>query len=181
MPGSLPKISYASVVVGFISFAFTFFTFLRVFWATILTLWSAPREMTAYLDNLRSELHEERAYFRAMLRRHRSRSRGRRRDSVHDDLAVIKLLNDSVKNLMRRFKDLEAPFLMGTPEQQEKDVERSEESVRGDYAPMTIARRWGESFGICCTTLKTPLAVEPFAQYCPCQVSLMRECSVDAL
>ena len=157
MSGNLPTISYASVIVSFLSFAFTFFTFVRVFWVTILTLWSAPKEMTAYLDNLRSELHGERAYFKSMLRRHRSRSRGRRRDSVHDDLAVIRLLNDSVKGLMRSFKDLERPFLTEPAEQLEKDVERSEESVRGDYAPMTMGRRWGKSFGASCTILPNPI------------------------
>ena len=145
MPQGLASISYASAIVGFASFAFTFFTFVRVFWQTIITLWAAPKEMISNLDNLRSELHGERAYFKAMLRRQRSRSRGYRKENVHEDLAVIKLLNDIVKGLMRHFEDLEKPFLMESPEEQEKHVERSEESVRGNYAPMTLGRRWGES------------------------------------
>ena len=130
--------------MGFISFAFTFFTFLRVFWQTILTLWSAPRQAHQYLDNLRSELHGEREYFKVMLRRQRSRSRGLRKERVHDDLMVVKVLNDSVKSLMRDFKNLEQPFLAESSDQQEKDVERDEEDIRGDYAPMTFRRRWGK-------------------------------------
>ena len=110
-----------------------------------MTLWAAPKEMISNLDNLRSELHGERTYFRAMLRRQRSRSRGHKKDIVHEDLAVIKLLNDIVKGLMRQFEDLEKPFLMESPKEQEKDVERSEENVRGNYAPITFGMRWGKS------------------------------------
>lgn len=140
MPGGLPSIAYGSSIVGFISFAFTFFTFVRVFWQTILTLWAAPREVTQYLDNLRSELHGEREYFKVMLRRQRSRSRGVRKERVHDDLVVVKILNESVKSLMRSFKTLEQPFLAEPSDRQEKDAERDEGSVAGDYAPMTLGR-----------------------------------------
>jgi len=61
---------------------------------------------------------------------------------MNDDLAVIRLLNDSVKILFRDLKTIEKPFLNESPEEKEKDVERSEESIRGDYAPMTLPRRW---------------------------------------
>ncbi len=135
----IAPISYASSIVGFTSFAFTFFTFTNVFWNTILTLWSAPREMKQHLDNLRSELQGERAYFKTTLRRARSRSRGNR---VHEDLGPLKLLSDSIKSLLQRFKHLEEPFLNESPDEKEKDVERSEESVRGDYRPMTLILRW---------------------------------------
>ena len=140
MPGGLPSIAYGSSIVGFISFAFTFFTFVRVFWQTILTLWAAPREVTQYLDNLRSELHDEREYFRVMLRRQRSRSRGGQKERVHDDLMELKILNESVKSLMRSFKKLEQPFLAESSDMQERDAERSERSVPGDYAPMILSR-----------------------------------------
>lgn len=91
--------------------------------------------MQQYLDNLRSELQGERAYFKSTLRQARSKSRGRR---IHDDLEPLKLLNHSVKNLMHSFKRIEQPFLREPAEEEEKDVERSEESVRGNYAPMTL-------------------------------------------
>ena len=187
MVQGLAPISYASTIVGFTSFAFTFFTFVRVFWETILTLWSAPKELERLLDNLRLELHEERAYFKSMLRRQRSRSRG---PKMHSDLGPLRLLNETVKELMNEFKKLEEPFLNEPAEEKEKDVERSDvsnfyvelllqftfeerirlprplilssdatihdidlkarwlnsetqqESLRGDYAPMTLSRRW---------------------------------------
>ena len=122
----IPPLSYASIIVGFTSFAFTFFTFVRVFWEALLTLWSAPKEMERLLDNLRLELHGERAYFRSVLRRQRSRSRNQK---LHVDLEPIRLLNDSVKNLMNDFKRLEEPFLNEPPDEKEKDVERSEVST----------------------------------------------------
>lgn len=139
MSAGLPTISYASSIVGFTSFTFTFFTFLGVFRETLLTLWAAPKEARTHLDNLRSELHGERAYFKSMLRRSRSRSKTAK---THADLGPLRLLNDSVKELMRDFRKLEEPFLNEPPDEREKDVERSQESVRGDYAAMTLRRRW---------------------------------------
>ncbi|KAM0793978.1 hypothetical protein BDR22DRAFT_50505 [Usnea florida] len=141
MSTRLAPISYASSIVGFTSFAFTFFTFVRVFWETILTLWHAPKQMKAYLDNLRVEIHNERAYFKSALRRTRSRSRSVRR--YHEDIAPLKVLNTTVRRIHRLFTKLEEPFLNISPSEAEKDIERdSEESVGTDYAPMTLARRW---------------------------------------
>ena len=141
MSTKLAPISYASSIVGFTSFAFTFFTFVRVFWETILTLWFAPKQMMAILDNLRIEIHNERAYFRSALRRTKSRSRSVKK--YHEDVAPLKILNATVKRIHREFIRLEEPFLNITPSRAEKDVERhSEESAETDYAPMTLARRW---------------------------------------
>ena len=137
----LAPISYASSIVGFTSFAFTFFTFVRVFWETILTLWAAPKQIMSYLDQLRIEIHNERAYFKSALRRTRSRSRSVKR--YHEDIAPLKVLNGSVRRIHRRFIKLEEPFLNVSTSKVEKHVERdSEESVDTDYAPMTFGRRW---------------------------------------
>ncbi|CAF9924590.1 MAG: hypothetical protein ALECFALPRED_002794 [Alectoria fallacina] len=141
MSTKLAPISYASSIVGFTSFAFTFFTFVRVFWETILTLWSAPKQMMGYLDNLRIELHNERAYFKSALRRTRSRSRSVKR--YHEDIGPLKILNGTVRRIHREFIRLEKPFLNISPSRAEKDLEHdSEEIVDTDYAPMTLARRW---------------------------------------
>lgn len=141
MSSKLAPISYGSSIVGFTSFAFTFFTFVRVFWETILTLWSAPKQVVGYLDQLRIEIHNERAYFKSALRRTRSRSRSVKR--YHEDIAPLKTLNSSVRRIHRAFIRLEEPFLNVSPSNAEKDVERdSEESADTDYAPMTLGRRW---------------------------------------
>ena len=137
---SLPTISFASATIGFISFAFTFFTFLRVFWETILTLWAAPKQMRAYLDNLRLEILNERSYFKSALRKTKSRSRSIRK--YHEDVAPLRTLNTTVKRLHRRFNTLEKPFLIETPGTIEKDIERSDISDDAEYAPMTLRRRW---------------------------------------
>ena len=146
MPAGLPTISYASIIVGFLSFAFTIFTFVRVFWDTIFTLWSAPKQMKLYLDNTRSELLGERAYFKSALRRSRSRTPKKNKEHMYDDSEVIKLLNGTTKNLLRAFEELEAPFLERPGRPDEKDIERSEERFRVEYAPMTLGRRWGTYF-----------------------------------
>ncbi|KAL2051808.1 hypothetical protein ABVK25_007964 [Lepraria finkii] len=139
---TLEPISYASSIVGFTSFAFTFFTFVRVFWETILTLWSAPKEMRGYMDNLRLEIQNERTYFKSALRRTRSRSRSVKK--YHEDVGPLRVLNASVKRIQRSFNRLEEPFLNETPERREKeiDIEKSEEDYEPDYAPMTLRRRW---------------------------------------
>lgn len=137
---SLPTITLASIVVGFVSFTFTFFTFLRVFWETILALWSAPKQMRGNLDNLRIEIHNERAYFKSALRRTKSRSRSVKR--YHENVAPLRVLSSTVKRLHREFVGLELPFLVDSPERTEKDVERSEVSEETQYAPMTLGRRW---------------------------------------
>ena len=157
MSSGLPSISYASSIVGFTSFAFTFFTFVRVFWEAILTLWSASKDMPNILDNLRTELHGERAYFKYLLRRQSSRQRKSSSGGGHNggpwgppgsgvphaDLGPLRLLNDTVKDILHEFRRLEAPFLNSPSSwDKEKDVERSSESMRGDYAPMTLNRRW---------------------------------------
>ena len=141
MSSKLPPISYGSSIVGFTSFAFTFFTFVRVFWETILTLWSAPKQMVSYLDQLRIEIHNERAFFKSALRRTKSRSRSIKR--YHEDITPLKILNSSVRRIHREFVKLEEPFLDVSPSKAEKDAERdSEESADTDYAPMTFGRRW---------------------------------------
>ena len=132
-PQNIAPLSYASIIVGFISFAFTFFTFVRVFWETILTLWSAPKELQRVLDNLRLELHEERAYLKSMIRRSKSRSRGRK---LHTELGPLRLLNDSIRDLMKDFEKLEEPFLSEPAEGMEKDVEKSE--VSGDLCLIVV-------------------------------------------
>ena len=142
----LPPISYASSIVGFTSFAFTFFTFVKVFWETILTLWSAPSQMRAYMDNLRLEIHNERAYFKSALRRTRSRSRSVKK--YHEDIGPLRILNASVRRIHRQFNKIEEPFLNVALERREREIDvekensRSEESDEPDYAPMTLTRRW---------------------------------------
>ena len=144
MPEGLPALSYASTIVSFTSFAFTFFTFVRVFWETILTLWSAPSQTRAYMDNLRLEIHNEKAYFKSALRRTRSRSRSLKK--YHEDVGPLRVLNASVRRIHRQFNRLEGPFLTEVPERTEKEIDvemRTEESTNEPgYAPMTLGRRW---------------------------------------
>ena len=141
MATAVAPISYASSIVGFTSFTFTFFTLLNVFWASLRTLFAAGKQVHRSFDNLRSELQGEREYFRKALRKSRSRSKARTR--THLDNAPLKILNDSVKNLMRDLKRLEEPFLEKSPYERDLDVEKSDREYHpGDYAPMTLRRRY---------------------------------------
>lgn len=76
----LAPISFASTLIGFISFAFTIATFLKVFWQSIITIKAAPDEITDYLSNLKQALLEERRHLRKVKKRMR-RNSGRGDDS----------------------------------------------------------------------------------------------------
>ncbi|KAL9024012.1 MAG: hypothetical protein Q9196_006828, partial [Gyalolechia fulgens] len=130
MPSEVSPISYASTIIGFLSFAFTVFTFLRVFWESIQTIWSAPKEIRQLLDNLRTELYGERAYFKNAIKQARSKSRNSTRDSP--DIAPLSILNDSIESMMRDFRDMEAPFMHDPEGIEDLDIEKSGNvSLRG--------------------------------------------------
>lgn len=136
----MPSLFVASAIVGFISFTFTFFTFLRVFWESISTMWAAPREVKGYLDGLRSELYGERDYFKEAVRSSKSKRKGAMRN--HADFGTLKILNDSVRHMLHRFKKLEEPFLRDPPSKKEVDVEKSDFTMRGDYIDMGFGHRY---------------------------------------
>ncbi len=138
MSSGLPLISQASIIVGFVSFAFTIFTFLRVFWDSIQTMWSAPKELPRLLDNVRTELYGERAYFKNAIKQARSKSRSSIREP--EEMTPLSILNDSIREMMRDFRDMETPFLNET---NHLDIEKSGKvSLRGDYARMDLRRRY---------------------------------------
>lgn len=138
---SLPPVFLGSSIVGFISFAFTFFTFFNIFWNSLMTMKSAPRKIREYLGNLRSELYGEREYFKIATKSARSRSRSNPREYVN--CGPLKILNDAVKELMHDFKRLETPFLENPAEEEQRDVEKSERvSFRASYAPFDFKHRF---------------------------------------
>ena len=106
----------ASAIIGFISFAFTVSTFLRVFWESLATLFAAETEIHAYLTNLRVELDEEKASLRQLRRHnrdfgHSKHGRQKGRTSCRLDDVTIRSLQDVLRHLSKRFKTLEQPFL----------------------------------------------------------------------
>ncbi|KAI4133259.1 MAG: hypothetical protein LQ338_000317 [Usnochroma carphineum] len=141
MPSGLPPLSYASIIVGFTSFAFTFFTFLRVFWDSIRTMWSAPKEIQVMLDNVRTELYGERAYFKNAIKQARSKNKSSTRETP--EILPLSILNDSIKSMMRDFRKLEAPFLNDEEGTEDLDIEKSGRvSLRGKYGRMDLRRRY---------------------------------------
>lgn len=115
---TLAPVSFAGTIIGFISFAFTIATFLRVFWENLMTLYSAPSEAHEFLTNLRVELYEEKASLRALRRHHRMRAMGgpRLADRASRDAelneAAIRTMQDSLRHLIQRFKDIQRKFLI---------------------------------------------------------------------
>lgn len=111
---SLAPISLASTVIGFISFAFTIATFLRVFWENLMTIFIANEEAHDILSTLRQEIYEERLSLRA-LRRHQ-RARGSHSKDVFSgpelDDTTIRSMQDTCRHIWKRFKTIERPFLL---------------------------------------------------------------------
>ncbi|KAL8768964.1 MAG: hypothetical protein Q9194_005564, partial [Teloschistes cf. exilis] len=140
MAAGLPPISYASIIVGFISFVVTFFTFLRVFWDSLQTMYRAPKEVQQMLDNLRTELYGERAYFKNAIKQAKSKKTPAREPL---EITPLSILNDSIKSMMRDFRSLEAPFLVDEEEADDLDIEKSGKvSLRGSYGRMDFRRRF---------------------------------------
>ncbi|KAF1988569.1 hypothetical protein K402DRAFT_328310 [Aulographum hederae CBS 113979] len=157
--GVLTPLSIVSIVVGFVSFAFTIFTFLNVFWNSLMTIYSAPSQIQDFLGNLKSGLYEERRHLRRLRkRRKRRRSESRRgekergvevngREGLEEGElewdAGFRVSRDTVKHMISRFKKLEEPFLEDYDREQKRrrggrdewdDVFRS--SSRGRDRPM---------------------------------------------
>jgi hypothetical protein len=121
---SLAPISLASTIIGFLSFAFTVATFVRVFWANLMTIVNAPSEIEDFLSNLKQGLYEERSHLHTVRKRLRRKSRVRSRSKngvkhgmdysdreMADDDVSTKVLRDAIRHMIKRFESLERPFL----------------------------------------------------------------------
>lgn len=124
---SLAPISLASTIIGFLSFVITAATLLRVSWDNLQTFWSAPTQINDMLGNLKAGLYEELGHLRKVCRDRRRRrrsssgphkdrgkdgarvSRGERHEASTD--RTLFLLRDTIKHMIRNFRNLERPFL----------------------------------------------------------------------
>lgn len=106
-----------SGIIGIVSFAFTLGTFFKVVWVNIDTLSEAPHEVHSYLTNLRTELLEEKASLRQMrkgMKKHRKqtwRESGSSVVGMELDEVTLKTMSDTIRHLIRQFRELEQPFL----------------------------------------------------------------------
>ena len=143
-----------SGIIGFVSFAFTLGTFVRVLWTNFETLGDAEHEVHTYLTNLRTELLEERANLRVMKKmckkHHRMihRGDGFRMDSgVELDDVTLKTMSDAVRNLIKQFRNIEKPFLepgeQGIAEMEEHDKRRRR---RRQKESRSVSPRYGSPF-----------------------------------
>lgn len=110
--------AFTSAIIGFISFVFTLGTFLKVVWINLETMMEPSHEVHGMLTGLRTELLEEKASIRTMRRQSKRFYRQMQQDGMSDSLVGIELdevtlktMGDSVKGLIRRFRELERPFL----------------------------------------------------------------------
>ncbi|MCJ1314441.1 hypothetical protein MMC25_008123 [Agyrium rufum] len=127
----LAPISYASSVVGFLSFAFTFLTFLRVTWDAVMTIFAAPGETRIVLDNLRQELYE--------LRENLRRSRKRRQKPDYSFSSSNDKDKDKDKDREKE-KDREADYYSGgnNKTRSEKDYDRNAKVYGEDRSPLRV-------------------------------------------
>ncbi|KAI9892451.1 MAG: hypothetical protein M1814_001408 [Vezdaea aestivalis] len=157
-PGSM---AYASEILGFLSFAFTLATALRIFWSNLQTLGNAPGEVRNYLATLKQELIEEREHLRRARQRERnelrstgligSREFGGRQLSRHgrrpklarsvtnaDEGKPTILMHDTMRALWKRFRALERPFLSPRRRRSSRDdvdfdAEKMRDADEDDY------------------------------------------------
>ena len=104
-------------IIGIVSFAFTLGTFFKVVWSNIETMTEAEHEVHTYLTNLRQELLEEKHSIRIMKKGMRKHHKACKRDGTASMLGIelddvtLKTMGDNIRQLCRRFRDLERPFL----------------------------------------------------------------------
>jgi hypothetical protein len=122
-------VSWASSIIGFISFAITLLTLLGVYRDLISTIRYAPSQIPIQLGNLRQEIEAERLILRRRCREGDQfgvftggQGGGRRRKRTGE---VIHLLMKTVDKLWMDFRELERPFLI-------RSGRRAEEVRRGD-------------------------------------------------
>ena len=118
---------FGNSILSILSFCFTFFTLLRVLWSSLETFAHAGTEIHLVLSNLKSALFEERELTRRAAHeahrvhgsrrlRHQPRSSNGRRGEEADtawiiDARAARVFADTVKEICRQFKEIEAPFL----------------------------------------------------------------------
>lgn len=128
MATTLAPISYASIIVGFISFSFTLAIWIQASWDAFLTIGSAPEQVQDTLSTLRQGLYEEREFLRR-----RRRQKGGRRSGIYHEGGSARVMHDAVRDLIRTFKILEHPFLLPPHEGREKDLEWSFDATQQRY------------------------------------------------
>jgi len=130
----LPSISIASIVIGFISFAFTLAIWIHAFWGAFLTVVSAPSQLRDAFSTLRQSLYEEREYLKRKRRREKgTQDRDSKQRSLYDEGGPTKVINDAVKDLIHDFKRYERPFLETPHTGREKELEWSFDATQQHY------------------------------------------------
>lgn len=114
---ALSPFSLTTGIIGLVSFVFTLGTFFKVVWVNLETMSEAPHEVHGYLTGLRTELLEEKASIRVMRKQakqyHRSMRKSDRESllGIELDDVTLKTMGDQVRSLIKKFKELEKPFL----------------------------------------------------------------------
>jgi hypothetical protein len=104
---------------------------LHAFWDGFQTIGSAPSQIQDAFSTLRQGLYEEREYLKRIRRRkggHNSKG-----NDLYAEGGPNKVISDAVKDLIKQFKDYEAPFLMSPHTGREKDLEWSFDATQQYY------------------------------------------------
>ncbi|KAG0650161.1 hypothetical protein D0Z07_3145 [Hyphodiscus hymeniophilus] len=126
----LPSVTTASLVIGFISFGLTLAIWAHAFWDAFQTIGAAQRQVRDTFSPLRQGLYEEREYLKRKRRRENSNSKA---SSLYVEGGPTRIMNDAVKDLIKEFKDYEAPFLITRHEGREKELEWSFDATQRYY------------------------------------------------
>ena len=181
-PATPNGLIFGNSVLSILSFCFTFFTLLRLLWSSLETFAHAGTEIHLVLSNLKSALYEERELTRRAaheshrihggrrIRQQARSSSGRRGDEVDAawivDARAARVFADTVKEICKQFKSIEAPFL-----RPDLDLGKGNEhfsggreygiaefgGFQGDYEAVSIYHRfrWLRKKGQCIDLLDT--------------------------
>jgi hypothetical protein len=108
------------------------FNRLHAFWDAFETLGAAPHQVTDAFSTLRQGLYEEREYLKRK-RRRPNHSPSSKTPDLYVEGGPARVINDTVKDLIREFKIYEAPFLVTRHPGREKELEWSFDATQRYY------------------------------------------------
>jgi hypothetical protein len=126
---TVAPVSYASIIVGFLSFAFTLATAVRVFWSELQTFNEADSEIFDWLSTLKQGLYEEKRQLgrarqlfiqnqRLSHKNSKITSFPRARKGYSNPYPALHSMHREIKHYIEQFRIIERPFLKTDEEYQ---------------------------------------------------------------
>jgi hypothetical protein len=138
---TVAPVSYASIIVGFVSFGFTLATAIRVFWSELQTFTEADSEIEDWLSTLKQGLYEEKRQLGRARELFLQNQRITRKDNkitsfprthkgVSNSQPALRSMHREIKHYIEQFRVIERPFLKTDEEYQRHKKAKAAKKMR---------------------------------------------------